>query len=91
MEQKEVRLNANKRKSLVTDYRKHCESQHSQEKEDFFDSREKATEAIDSSFATMKNVVERRTEILKKSGIKFVQNFEVGKNKSLKELKVVSL
>ena len=46
MEQKEVRLNANKRKSLVTDYRKHCESQHSQEKEDFFDPREKGLVAL---------------------------------------------
>ena len=63
MEQKEIRLNANKRKSLTNDYRRHCETQHSHEKEDFFDSREKATEAIDSSFATMKNVVERRFEL----------------------------
>ena len=53
MEQKEIRLNATKRKSLTNDYRRHCETQHSHEKEDFFDSREKATEAIDSSFATM--------------------------------------
>ena len=63
MEQKEIRLNAQKRKSLVNDYRRHCETQHSQEKEDFFDSREKATEAIDSSFETMKDVVERRFEL----------------------------
>ena len=63
MEPKEIRLNAGKRKSLVTDYRKHCESQHSQEKEDFLDSREKATEAIKSAFATMKEVVERRFEL----------------------------
>ena len=63
MEQKEIRLNANKRKSLVNDYRRHCETQHSHEKEDFFDSREKATEAIDSSFATMKDVVERRFKL----------------------------
>jgi len=63
MEPKEIRLNANKRKSLVTDYRKHEESKHSQEKEDFFDSREKATEAIKSAFATMKEVVERRFEL----------------------------
>ncbi len=60
MEQKEIRLNASKRKSLTNDYRRHEEAQHSQEKEDFFDSREKATEVIDSSFATMKSVVERR-------------------------------
>ena len=63
MEQKEIRLNATKRKSLTNDYRRHCETQHSHEKEDFFDSREKATEAIDSSFATMKDVVERRFEL----------------------------
>jgi glutamate synthase (NADPH) small chain len=39
------------------------------------------------NFKLEKFVVERRTELLKKSGIKFVQNFEVGKNKSLKEIK----
>jgi glutamate synthase (NADPH/NADH) small chain len=39
------------------------------------------------NFKLEKNVVERRTELLKKSGIKFVQNFEVGKNKSLDELR----
>jgi glutamate synthase (NADPH/NADH) small chain len=32
-------------------------------------------------------VVERRTKLLKESGIKFVQNFEVGKDKTLYELK----
>tara|TARA_A100001011_G_scaffold377062_1_gene440339 strand:+ start:10814 stop:12259 length:1446 start_codon:yes stop_codon:yes gene_type:complete len=39
------------------------------------------------NFKLEKNVVERRTEILKRSGIKFVQNFEVGRDKTLKELK----
>jgi len=39
------------------------------------------------NFKLEKFVVERRTELLKKSGIKFVQNFEVGKDKSLYELK----
>ena len=63
MEQKEIRLNAPKRKSLTNDYRRHCETQHSHEKEDFFDSREKATEAITSAFATMKDVVERRFKL----------------------------
>ena len=63
MEQKEIRLNAGKRKSLTNDYRRHCETQHSHEKEDFFDSREKATEAITSAFATMKDVVERRFKL----------------------------
>jgi glutamate synthase (NADPH/NADH) small chain len=32
-------------------------------------------------------VVERRTKLLKQGGIKFIQNFEVGKDKSLNELK----
>jgi|TARA_B100001093_G_scaffold442566_1_gene444353 glutamate synthase (NADPH/NADH) small chain len=39
------------------------------------------------NFKLEKFVVERRTELLKKSGIKFVQNFEVGKDKSLHDLK----
>ena len=60
MEQKEIRLNGGKRKSLIIDYRRHWEAQPSEEKEDFNQSREKATEAIDSAFATMTNVVQRR-------------------------------
>ncbi len=39
------------------------------------------------NFKLEKFVVERRTKLLKESGIKFIQNFEVGKDKSLKELK----
>ncbi len=39
------------------------------------------------NFKLEKFVVERRTKLLKDSGIKFVQNFEVGKNASLDELK----
>ena len=39
------------------------------------------------NFKLEKFVVERRTKLLKESGIKFVQNFEVGKNKTLEELK----
>jgi glutamate synthase (NADPH) small chain len=39
------------------------------------------------NFKLEKFVVERRTKLLKDSGIKFIQNFEVGKNKSLKELR----
>jgi glutamate synthase (NADPH/NADH) small chain len=39
------------------------------------------------NFKLEKYVVERRTELLKKSGIKFIQNFEVGKNKTLDELR----
>jgi glutamate synthase (NADPH) small chain len=39
------------------------------------------------NFKLEKFVVERRTDLLKKSGIKFVQNFEVGKDSSLDELR----
>jgi glutamate synthase (NADPH) small chain len=39
------------------------------------------------NFKLEKFVVERRTKLLRDSGIKFVQNFEVGKDKTLKELK----
>ena len=39
------------------------------------------------NFKLEKFVVERRTKLLKETGIKFVQNFEVGKDKSLHELK----
>ena len=39
------------------------------------------------NFKLEKFVVERRTKLLQESGIKFVQNFEVGKNKTLHELK----
>ena len=41
------------------------------------------------NFKLEKFVVERRTNLLKQSGIKFVQNFEVGKDKSLEELKKI--
>ncbi len=39
------------------------------------------------NFKLEKHVVERRTKLLKETGIKFVQNFEVGKDKSLYDLK----
>ena len=39
------------------------------------------------NFKLEKNIVERRTKLLKESGIKFVQNFEIGKDKTLYELK----
>ena len=39
------------------------------------------------NFKLEKFVVERRTKLLKDSGIKFVQNFEVGQNKTLYELR----
>jgi glutamate synthase (NADPH/NADH) small chain len=39
------------------------------------------------NFKLEKYVVERRTKILEESGIKFVQNFEVGKDSSLEQLR----
>jgi hypothetical protein len=60
MEQKEIRLNADKRKSLVIDFRKHCESLNTEEKEAFKQSRDDAKSTLESSFATCKEVVERR-------------------------------
>ncbi len=39
------------------------------------------------NFKLEKIVVQRRTKLLRDSGIKFVQNFEVGKDKSIYELK----
>ena len=39
------------------------------------------------NFKLEKFVVERRTKLLQESGIKFVQNFEAGKDKTLHELK----
>jgi glutamate synthase (NADPH/NADH) small chain len=39
------------------------------------------------NFKLEKFVVERRTELLKKSGIKFIQNFEVGKDSTLDQLR----
>ena len=63
MDKKEVRLNANKRKSLVIDFRKHCESLDTHEKEAFKQSRDDAKSTIESSFATCKEVVERRFKL----------------------------
>ena len=60
MDKKEIRLNAGKRKSLVIDFRKHCESLDTHEKEAFLQSRDDAKSTIDSSFTTCKEVVERR-------------------------------
>ena len=39
------------------------------------------------NFKLEKFVVQRRTELLKKSGIKFIQNFEVGRDSTLNELR----
>jgi len=60
MEQKEIRLNAGKRKSLTKDFRRHCEDQNSHEKEEFLQAREVAKDTIDSTFEVATNVVQRR-------------------------------
>ena len=60
MKEKEIRLNAEKRKSLNIDFRRHCESLDTEEKEAFKQSRDDAKSTIDSSFATCKEVVQRR-------------------------------
>jgi hypothetical protein len=60
MDKKEVRLNADKRKSCVIDFRKHCESLDTHEKEAFLQSRDEVTDTIKSSFETCTNVVQRR-------------------------------
>ncbi len=39
------------------------------------------------NFKLEKQVVERRTKLLKESGIKYLQNFEVGKNSTLEQLR----
>ena len=60
MDKKEVRLNADKRKSCIIDFRKYCESLDTHEKEKFKQSRDDAKSINDSSFATCKEVVQRR-------------------------------
>ena len=63
MDKKEVRLNADKRKSCIIDFRKYCESLDTHEKEKFKQSRDDAKSTIDSSFGTCKEVVQRRFEL----------------------------
>jgi hypothetical protein len=60
MEQKEIRLNAGKRKSLINDYRRHCESLSTELKDKYNQAREEATNAIASAFETATAVVQRR-------------------------------
>ena len=60
MEQKEIRLNAGKRKSLIIDNRRHWEEKDCPEKQDFLSARDDATEGIDSAFETTTKVVQRR-------------------------------
>ena len=60
MEQKEIRLNPNKRKSLVIDNRRHWEEKDCPEKQDFLGAREETSKAIDKAFKGMKSVIARR-------------------------------
>ena len=60
MEQKEIRLNASKRNSFKDDFRKHCENQDSEHKEEFLQAREVAKDTIESTFEVATNVVQRR-------------------------------
>ena len=63
MDKKEVRLNADKRKSCVIDFRKHCESLDTHEKEEFKQARDDAKSTIESSFDTCRDVVQRRFKL----------------------------
>ncbi len=72
MEQKEIRLNAGKRKSLIIDNRRHWEEHNCEETDDnlpvlkreLMQSKKDAKEVIDSTFAVMKTVVERRYPLI---------------------------
>ena len=63
MDKKQVRLNADKRKSCVIDFRKHCESLDTHEKEEFKQARDDAKSTIESSFDTCRDVVQRRFKL----------------------------
>ena len=63
MDKKEIRLNAGKRKSLVLDFRRHCESMECDEKTAYEQSKVDAVDTIDSSFKVMKEVVERKYQL----------------------------
>jgi len=63
MEKKEIRLNAGKRKSLVLDFRRHCESMECDEKTAYEQAKVEAKDTIDSSFKVMKEVVERKYQL----------------------------
>jgi hypothetical protein len=60
VEQKEIRLNTNKRKSLVKDYRRHSESLSTELKDHYNQMREEAKSSIASAFETATTVVQRR-------------------------------
>ena len=63
MDKKQVRLNGDKRKSCVIDFRKHCESLDTHEKEEFKQARDDAKSTIESSFDTCRDVVQRRFKL----------------------------
>ena len=74
MKEKEIRLNADKRKSLSIDFRRHCEDQDSNEKEEFLQSREVCNDSIATAFSTAKEVVERKYELDDVATLKSLQN-----------------
>jgi hypothetical protein len=63
MDKKEIRLNQGKRKSLVLDFRRHCESMECDEKSAYEKAKVDAIDTIDSSFKVMKEVVERKYQL----------------------------
>ena len=63
MDKKQVRLIADKRKACVIDFRKHCESLDTHEKEEFKQARDDAKSTIESSFDTCRDVVQRRFKL----------------------------
>ena len=63
MDKKEIRLNAGKRKSLVIDFRRHCEQMDCDEKSDYEQSVVNAKDTIDASFKVMKGAVERKYQL----------------------------
>ena len=63
MDKKEVRLNAGKRKSLVLDFRRHCETMECDEKSAYEQARADAVDTIESTFKVMKEVVERKYQL----------------------------
>jgi len=60
MEQKDVRLNSNKRQSLKIDFARELESRDSPEKEDYLQKWERCNVVIPETFGVMKKAVQRR-------------------------------
>ena len=63
MDKKEIRLNAGKRKSLVQDFRRHCESMECDEKTAYEKLKSKLKILLIPLFKVMKEVVERKYQL----------------------------